>query len=97
MANDENIKTSNDYLLQLIFTQFKNWTENADQDNMLLLLHTDELFTPEGQDKLEKFLNIKIENFPKKREKHDYTDFNKMYNSVIQRYQKNTDYINNFV
>lgn len=97
LANDEHIKPSNDYLFQLIFTQFKNWTENAHQDNKLLVIHTDELFTQSGQDKLEKFLKIKIENFPKKREKHDYTDFHRMYHLVIQRYQKNTNHINNYL
>ena len=95
LANDEHITTSNDYLMQLMFSQFKNWTQNKDDDK-LLIIHTDELFTPEGQKRIENFLNIKLINFPKRREKTNYVDFHIKYNACIQRYKNNTNYINNF-
>ena len=62
MSNNKNIDLSDETLITLMINQFNSWTQI--KRNNVLVIRSCELFEDNIVNKLEKFLNKKMHNFP---------------------------------
>ena len=94
LSNNNNVKLSDDNLLQLMIKQFDSWTGTKRND--VLILHTNELFQPDIVDKLEKFLNKKVKGFPLQF-KNPKTDYSKCtyFVDLFERHKDGIERVNN--
>lgn len=99
LSNDEHVELSDENLLKLMINQFMRWT-TIPRTNVLIV-KTYELFDDNIVDKLETFLNSKIEHFPlvyKIPTTHiENISQNREMVELFDKYKKEIQYINDFV
>lgn len=97
LANSEGITPSQDLLLALMISQFKNWTGwNQSDGQRLLVLPTHELFSESGKRLIEDFLGIILTHFPGRKKPRDYTQCRENLSAYIDKYSDQIDFINKF-
>lgn len=99
LSNDEYVELSDENLLKLMIKQFKQWTSIPRQN--VLIVKTCELFDNNIVDKLETFLNTKIQHFPLVY-KTPTTDIenishNREMVGLFDKYKKDIQYIKDFI
>lgn len=99
LSNDEHVELSDENLLKLMINQFMQWTTIPRKN--VLIVKTSELFDNTIVEKLETFLNRKIEHFPlvyKTPTTHiENISHNREMIGLFDKYKKEIQYINDFV
>lgn len=98
LSNDEHVKLSDENLLKLMINQFMQWTTIPRKN--VLIVKTCELFNDNIVDKLQIFLNRKIDYFPLVY-KSPATDVEKISQDInivelFDKYKTELQYINDF-
>ena len=91
LANNSEVKLSDENLLELMIKQFMSWTKNP-KKNIFIISKKD--FFSENRKFLFDFLNISPEHYPSWNKPHTY-DFDK-YKDLFKKYEKEIAYINNY-
>lgn len=96
ISNNQNVKLSDDTLLQLMFRQFYSWTSHK-QDN-ILFIRSEEIFSDNIVNKLSRFLKRKVKDFPipYKEPSSSIDNISKEYNHLFKKYKTEIDHINSF-
>lgn len=95
LSNGSVSNFSDETLLSLMIQQFKNWAKVADQENVLFITFQ-ELFTDAGKDKLNSHIKRDFKDYPKwgDREKHVYKfDDDK---ELFGKFKDDLEFIKNF-
>ena len=96
LSNNQNVKLSDDTLLQLMIRQFYSWTSHK-QDN-ILFIRSEEIFSDNIVNKLSRFLKRKVKDFPilYKEPSSSIDNISKKYNHLFKKYKTEIDHINSF-
>jgi hypothetical protein len=95
LSNNNKITLSDENLLFLMLRQFHSWTKEK-HDNVLII-KSSELFDNSIVDKLETFLNRKIEHFPIQWKKPNISIEELSETKLFLKYKNYIDKVNNFV
>ncbi len=94
MRKINKVKFNDDFLLEKMIEQFKNWTSSP-LKNKILFIPFHNFFTEETKNKIESFLNKKLTNYPVYREsKKKYNYIKKI--KLFEKHKNDIDFINNF-
>ena len=96
LSNNNNSFLSDENLLKLMIKQFHEWT-NIKRDN-ILIINTNELFKDEIVNKLNIFLNTKVQHFPIKyiKSKNSLYNIDTKVKKLFEKYKYQINKINNF-
>ena len=96
LSNNNDCIMSDENLLKLMIKQFHEWT-NIKRDNVLII-NTNELFKDEIVNKLNIFLNTKVQHFPIKyiKSKNSLYNIDTKVKKLFEKYKYQINKINNF-